>query len=150
MNATTTRATDPESGQAMVLIIGMLAVCLLAISATLAATAVNSASRALLAVADGAVAAAADSYTLSTSDGARAQLRLSPADVRTAAAGYLADTGAGERFNSLRITGATVDADGITARLSLGATVRPPIIGWFIPEGVDINVSVRARTVLTR
>ncbi|GAA4365708.1 hypothetical protein [Paeniglutamicibacter cryotolerans] len=139
-----------ESGQATVLIIGMIAICLLAISATLAATAVNSASRALLAVADGAVAAAADSYTLSTVGRSPARLRLSPVDVHNAASDYLADTGAGERFAALRITDATVDPDGITARLSLGATVHPPIVGWFVPSGVGITVDVRARTVLTR
>lgn len=150
MSRETGTPPEPESGQAMVLIIGMIAICLLAISATLAATAVNSTSRALLAVADGAVSAAADSYTLGTGGATPATLRLSPADVRSAASDYLSDTGAGERFAGLRITTATVDPDGITARLSLGATVHPPIVGWFVPAGVAITVEARARTVLTR
>lgn len=146
----TAGSPNGESGQAMILIIGLIAIALLAISATLAATAVNSASRALLAVADGAVAAAADSYTLDTGSGSTATLHLSPGDVHRAASGYLADTQAGERFSNLYIAAAAVDPDGITARLSLGATVHPPIIGWFVPAGVGITVEVRARTVLTR
>ena len=55
----------------MILIIGMVAISLLAISVVLAATAVNVQAHKLLSVADGAVAAAADNFELSAGGGDR-------------------------------------------------------------------------------
>lgn len=139
-----------ESGQSMILIIGMVAIALLAISVVLAATAVNAQARKLLSVADGAVAAAADNFELRV-DGARdATLHLNPAQVRAAAAKYITDVGAGSQFGNLHIISASVQGDSLTAHLKLGAVVHPPIIGWMVPSGIAISVEAKARTLLTR
>ncbi|MFJ6416862.1 hypothetical protein [Paeniglutamicibacter sp. NPDC091659] len=144
------RVADAEAGQSIILIIGMIALALLTISVVLAATAVNVQARKLLAVADGAVAAAADNFELDATGQADATLRLDPAEVRSAAGKYLDDIGAGSDFAELRIVSAGVQGDGLTAHLRLGATVHPPIVGWVVPAGVGISVESKARTLLSR
>ena len=139
-----------EHGQSMILIIGMVAISLLAISVVLAATAVNVQAHKLLSVADGAVAAAADNFELSAGGGEIASLRLQPSEVRNAAEKYLADIDARTGFSNLRIVSAGVEPDGVTAHVRLGAVVHPPIIGWVVPRGVSIHVESHARTLLSR
>lgn len=143
---------DPatESGQSIILIIGMIAIALLVISVVLAATAVNVQARKLLSVADGAVAAAADNFELTATGATEATLRLNPAEVHSAAAKYLSDIGAGGEFADLRIISAGVLGDSVTAHVRLGAVVHPPIIGWIVPAGVNISVESKARTLLSR
>lgn len=140
----------PDAGQSMVLIIGMIAIALLVISVVFAATAVNLQARKLLAVADGAVAAAADNFELTVTGASSATLRLNPTEVHSAAAKYLSDIGAGGEFSELRIVSAGVLGDSVTAQVRLGAVVHPPIIGWVVPAGVPISVESRARTLLSR
>jgi hypothetical protein len=139
-----------EAGQSMVLIIGMIAISLLAISVVLAATAVNVQAHKLLSVADGAVAAAADNFELTAGGEDIASLRLQPSEVRNAAEKYLADINARAGFSNLHIVSAGVESDGVTAHVRLGAVVHPPIIGWVVPRGVSIHVDSHARTLLSR
>ena len=139
-----------ESGQSMVLVIGMIAIALLVISVVFAATSVNLQARKLLAVADGAVVAAADNFELTATGASEATLRLNPEEVRSAAAKYLADVGAEAEFSELSIVSAGVLGDSVTAQVRLGAVVHPPIIGWVVPAGVYISVESRARTLLSR
>ena len=139
-----------EAGQSMVLIIGMVAIALLAISVVLAATAVNVQAHKLLSVADGAVAAAADNFELTAGGEDIATLRLQPSEVRHAAEKYLVDVNAGAGFSNLHIVAAGVEPDAVTAHVRLGAVVHPPIIGWVVPGGVNIRVDAYARTLLSR
>ncbi|GAA1861966.1 hypothetical protein GCM10009715_06650 [Paeniglutamicibacter psychrophenolicus] len=134
----------------MVLIIGMTAIALLAISVVLAATAVNVQAHKLLSVADGAVAAAADNFELTAGGEDIATLRLQPSEVRHAAEKYLGDVNAGAGFSNLHIVAAGVEPDAVTAHVRLGAVVHPPIIGWVVPSGVNIQVDAYARTLLSR
>ncbi len=134
----------------MVLIIGMTAVAVLAISVVLAATAVNVQAHKLLSMADGAAAAAADNFELTAGGGDVATLRLQPSEVRHAAEKYLGDVNAGAGFSNLHIVVAGVEPDGVTAHVRLGAVVHPPIIGWVVPSGVEIQVDAYARTLLSR
>ncbi|MET1035181.1 MAG: hypothetical protein ABWX68_08110 [Arthrobacter sp.] len=145
------RTASGEQGQTLILVIGYVAIALLAVSATLAATAVNTEARRLLSVADGAVVAAADSFSVAGGgEGAPLDLVLTDAAVRSAAAAYVADTGAPARFDGFAVLVAAADGDGATARVRLGASVRPPIVGWFVPEGIPISVESSARTALER
>ena len=139
-----------EAGQSMVLIIGMVAIALLAISVVLAATAGNVQAHKLLSVADGAVAAAADNFELTAGGEDIATLRLQPSEVRHAAEKYLGDVNAGAGFSNLHIIAAGVEPDAVTAHVRLGAVVHPPIIGWVVPGGVNIRVDAYARTLLSR
>lgn len=134
----------------MILIIGMIAIAMLAISVVLAATAVNVQAHKLLSVADGAVAAAADNFELTAGGESVATLRLQPSEVRNAAEKYLADINAGAGFSNLHIISAGVEPDAVTAHVRLGAVVHPPIIGWVVPRGVSIHVDSYARTLLSR
>lgn len=144
-------ARTNEDGQSMILIIGYVLIVLLAVSATLAATLVNTQACKLLSVADSAVTAAADSFEVEENgeDGVL-NLRLSDAGVAAAASKYVADVGAAERFDGFAIARASPSGDGATAVVRLRAVVRPPIVGWFVPEGIPISVESSARTGLTR
>ncbi|MDN6331713.1 MAG: hypothetical protein L0J58_04090 [Micrococcaceae bacterium] len=140
-----------ETGQSMILIIGYVLIVLLAVSATLAATLVNTQARKLLSVADSAVTAAADSFEVEENgeDGAL-DLRLSDEGVAAAAAKYVGDVGAAARVAGFALARARSRGDATTAVVRLSAVVRPPIIGWFVPEGIPISVESSARTGLTR
>lgn len=145
------RVRTGEEGQSMILIIGYVLIVLLAISATLAATLVNTQARKLLSVADSAVTVAADSFDVEeTGEDGTLKLHLSDAGVAAAVSNYVADVGAAERFDGFSIVRASSSGDGTTAVVSLSAVVRPPLVGWFVPEGIPINVESSARTGLTR
>lgn len=145
------REARGEQGQTLILIVGYVVVALLAVSATLAATSVNTEARRLLSVADGAVVAAADGFSVAPAAGGDGVgLVLTDGAVREGVSGYLTDTGAAGRFDGLGIVAAEATGDGTTAYVRLRATVRPPIVGWFVPGGVPIQVESNARTVLTR
>ncbi|GER24024.1 hypothetical protein NCCP1664_25190 [Zafaria cholistanensis] len=170
-----------EDGRILVLAAGYVSIALLAVSATLAATAVTTEARRLLSVADGAATAAADRYTVAQGPverqgpaGSQGQegmpgqegtqgrsgasgpvngsvgLVLTDTAVRAAALEYARDVGAPERFDGFAVLTAGADPAGTTARIRLGATVRPPIVGWFVPAGIPISVESSARTILTR
>ncbi len=144
------RRGEADAGQSIVLIIGMIAIALLAISVMLAATSVNVQAHKLLSLADGAVTAAADNFELTAGGDQVATLRLNSEEVRHAAEKYLADVSAGADFADLRIISAGAEPDAVTAHVQLGAVVHPPIIGWLIPRGVSIHVDSYARTLLSR
>lgn len=146
----TQRLGEADAGQSIVLIIGMIAIALLAISVMLAATAVNVQAHKLLSLADGAVTAAADNFELTAGGDQVATLRLNSAEVRNAAEQYLTDVSAGADFADLQIISAGAEPDAVTAHVQLGAVVHPPIIGWFVPRGVSIHVDSYARTLLSR
>lgn len=138
-----------ESGQSLVLAIGLVAITLLVISAVLAASAVNLKARQLLAAADGAVIAAVDEFEL-LQGGPTPRIELDPQRLSQAVQRYLSDTGAAARFDNLSVGGIQVLSDGQGASITLHATVSPPIIGWVIPQGIPIHVDSTARTVLSR
>lgn len=144
-------AGSVETGQSMILIIGYVAIVLLAVSATLAATLVNTEARKLLSVADSAATAAADSFEVESTGGkAMLQIRLSDAGVAAAASKYVSDVAASRHFDGFSITRAEASGDGTTAVIALEAVVRPPIVGWIVPGGIPVSVESRARTGLTR
>ncbi len=143
--------TIDEAGQSMILIIGYVVIVLLAVSATLAATLVNTEARKLLSVADSAATAAADSFEIENESGSDTlRIRLSDSGVAAAASKYVSDVGAASRFEGFSITRAGASGDGMTAVIGLRAVVRPPIVGWFVPAGIPISVESSARTGLTR
>jgi len=145
-------AAAGEEGRIMILAAGYVSIALLAVSGTLAATAVTTEARRLLSVADGAATAAADRYTVAQGQNGDVSvgLVLTDAAVRAAALEYARDTGATARFDGFAVLSAGADPGGTTAHIRLGATVHPPIVGWFVPAGIPISVESNARTILTR
>lgn len=138
-----------EDGQSLVLAIGLCAITLLTISVVLAASAVNLKARQLLSIADGAVVAAVDEFEF-VADGPNPRIELSQQRVQQAVGKYLLDVGSAGRVDDLRIASVEIRPDGQGATLELSGTVRPPIVGWIVPNGVPISVNSTAQTVLSR
>ncbi|MHA7281709.1 pilus assembly protein TadG-related protein [Arthrobacter sp. TMS2-4] len=142
-----------EDGQIGVLVIGYLFVCLLVVTVVLAVSAVYIEHKKLLSAADGAALAAADNYSIDVGEGVDTTTplpTLQDSGVEESAAGYLAATGAGDRFEQLSVDPATGAEDGRTARVVLTAVVRPPIVNFLVPGGIPIIAQADARAELVR
>lgn len=140
-----------EFGQILVLVMGYVVLCLMVASVVVGASAVHIEHRRLLSAADGAARAAADSFTFadaSAGEGLPGAV-LSVDRVRGAVREFLTSSGATQRFEHF----AVVDAgspDGRSARVTLGAVVRLPLVGVLLPEGVRIEATSTARARLAR
>lgn len=146
------RSCGDESGQLTVLIIGFTVLCLLVAATVMGVSAVHIEHRKLLSAADGAAAAAADSFTLAdTAPGDRPPAAvLAPEKVRGVVATYLARDGAAARFEGLAVEAATGTPDGRTATVSLTAMAKVPMAGFLLPQGVPIKATASARARLLR
>lgn len=104
----------------------------------------------LFTLADGAALVAAEAFELDdvtlTSDGPRAT--LDSADVAAAAAGYLAAAPT-SGLESLTMERAET-VDGRSATVALSAYWRPPLLTALVPEGIRIDVTAVARSVISR
>ncbi|WP_434993742.1 pilus assembly protein TadG-related protein [Arthrobacter sp. Ld5] len=147
-------AARGEDGQIGVLVIGYLLVCLFVVTVVLAVSAVYIEHKKLLSAADGAALAAADNYSIDVGGGGGGATTPLPAlqdsGVEESAAGYLAATGAGARFEQLSVDPSTGAEDGRTARVVLTAVVRPPIVNFLVPAGIPIVAQADARAELVR
>jgi hypothetical protein len=147
-----TDVTRDESGQLSVMIIGFTVLCLLVATTVMAVSAVHIEHKKLLSTADGAAAAAADSFRLAdtaSSEGPPAAV-LAPERVRGVVTSFLERDGAAGRFEGLSVASATGTADGRTATVSLRATARVPAVNFVLPQGVPIEATANARARLTR
>lgn len=135
------KMVEEEGGQTLILIIGYVVIALLAISAMLAATAVNLEARRLQSDADSVADAAANGSGLDTVTNSN----LSTSVVRTRSEHHLSRSGAAARYDNLLLARATLSGTGTTVLVRLEATVSPPIIGWFVPDGIGIGVDASAR-----
>jgi hypothetical protein len=150
-----TSARDPgsrEEGQLMVLMIGYVFISLLLATVVTAVSAIYIEHKKLLSVADGASAAAADSYTLGAvlSGSGSPTAVLTNERIRSEALAYLNRNGAYGRFDQLSVAPGTGTPDSATAEVFLTAVVRPPIVSFLLPEGVLIEANSAARSRLTR
>jgi hypothetical protein len=101
----------------------------------------------LFTVADGAALAAAEAWALDSVriDGDSLSIQLEDADVRRAAADYLAD--AASDLDDVELVRAASD-DGRSATVTLRSVWRAPIHTELVPVTVPIEVTVTARAVL--
>jgi hypothetical protein len=145
-------AGSREEGQLMVLMIGYVFLSLLLATVVTAVSAVYIEHKKLLSVADGASAAAADSYTLGAvqAGGGSPTAVLTNERIRSETLAYLNRNGAYGRFDQLAVAPGTGTPDSATAEVFLTAVVRPPIVSFLLPEGVLIEASSAARSRLTR
>lgn len=145
-------ARRDESGQLTVMIIGFTTLCLMVATTVMAVSAVHIEFKKLLSAADGAAAAAADSFTLAdtASGDGPPPAALAPDRVRGAVAAYLARDGAAARFEGLTVAAATGTPDGRTATVSLKAVARIPVVNFILPDGVPIEATASARASLVR
>ncbi len=150
------RARDDE-GSTLILTIfyGFLALVLILV--VVAASSLYLERKRLLTLADGAALAGAESFALDsvtldpvTLDAAALGAAaprpvLHSNEVRAAAEAYLA-VAPHAGVAGVRLTGAD-SADGRSATVALSAVWRPPVLAFFLPEGVPLEVTAVARSV---
>lgn len=133
-----------EDGSILPLIFGFFALALALVLVATAATSLYLERSRLYTLADGAALAAADSLAL-----AAAATGDAPAPVddtpRAAASAYLTAATAARRAPVTLVSVTTPDAHSAEVRLQ--ATWRPPLLTPFLPAGLRIEVTARARPV---
>ncbi|HKU31724.1 MAG TPA: pilus assembly protein TadG-related protein [Arthrobacter sp.] len=136
----------------MVLIIGYVVIALLLAVVVAAASAVYIEHKKLLSVADAASVAAADSYALGEVAGGAGtpSAVLKSERVRGVVESYLARDGTHSRFDRLAIGDGTGSPESATAEVVLKAVAHPPVVGFFMPEGIVVEARSTARARLTR
>lgn len=156
------RQPEQESGQILLLLAGYAVLCLLVASVVVGVSAVHIERQRLLSVADGAAQAAADSFTFGDVLGGAGPPGTGPPGtgppgavlraerVRGAAAAFLNESQADQRFEGLTINSATGSPDGRSAQVTLGAVVRFPLLSMLLPEGHRIEATSTARARLSR
>ena len=129
-----------DEGSILVLSLGFIVICILALAVVVDASTVFMARRALQSQADGAALAGAQAIDLATyyAEGASARIRLDGAGVRAAVERHVRrDPGDG------RLTGVSIRDDIVV--VSMSDRVRPPLSGWLTPTGAyDLNVEAGA------
>lgn len=138
-------ATPGDEGSILPLVAGLVALALaLALGVTAIGSLEMSRSR-LQGLADAAADAGAESFTLDSLTAGHP--KLGSAEVRASASDWLAAAPDTSRFDSLRLVSATT-SDGLTATVELSAVWHPPILSALLPDGVSLDVSAHARSVL--
>jgi hypothetical protein len=134
----TKRASD--EGSILVLSLGFIVICILALAVVVDASTVFLARRALQAQADTAALAGAQAIDVDAyySGGADTRIRLDPAGIRTAVERHVRrDPGDG------RLTAVSLRNDIVL--VSMTDRVRPPFSGWLTPSGAyDLEVEAGA------
>ena len=137
-----------EEGSLLPLTIFFGFLSLVLILLVVAATSLYLERKRLFTVADGAALVGAESFALAdvsvTAGGPHPTLRSE--DVRSAVVAYL-DAVPHDRFQSLRLESAST-TDGRSATVQLSAYWRPPVVSLLLPEGIRLDVTAVARSVL--
>jgi hypothetical protein len=153
---------DGEAGQILLLGIayGLLALSLVLVAAS--ASAVHIERKQLIALADAAALDAADSLdesvfylgavpaaaTSPDATGPDARVPLTDAGVRAAVAAHVAAAPAAEGLAGLAVGEPTGTPDGVSARVTLTAVVRPPFLPWALiawSDGIALRATSNAR-----
>lgn len=140
-------ANNGESGQITLLTLGFALVAIALILVVASASSIHLERKRLLALADGAAADAADAIDVERyyrAEPLDVGVPLTDASVRAAVEAHLDAAVAGSRFEHLTIAGATGTTDGHTARVTLSAVARPPLVPWvLVPwiDGIEIEVT---------
>ena len=147
LRPTTRLAHDEGSTLLLTMFYALLALVLILL--VIAATSLYLERKRLFSFADGAALVGAEAFDLAevslTVDGPRVILHSD--DVAAAVTRFLAsvpDPG----FESLALERA-LSVDGRSATVSMSAYWRPPVLTLFVPEGIRIEVTARARSVFS-
>jgi hypothetical protein len=137
---------DDEGGSTLLLTIFYCFLGLSIVVVVASATTLYLERKRLFTVADGAVLAAAEAWALDSVqiDGDALSVQLDDAEVRRAAADYLAD--AASDLDEVELVRAASD-DGRSATVTLRSVWRAPIHTELVPLAVPIEVTVTARSV---
>ena len=141
---------DPhdDRGSILPLIAGYGALALAIVLLVTAATSLYLERKRLFTLADGAALVGAESFDLAdvelTPEGAL-RPRLTDEQVVTGAQQYLAEAPAGGLENLQLVAAST--PDGLSARVTLAADWRPPVLAILLPEGLRLEVTATGRSV---
>jgi hypothetical protein len=144
-------ATGGDDGQVMLLTLCYAVIALLLVTVVVSASGVHLERKRLLALADQAALAAADSmsaetYYGRTGPGDDGLVVLTEAAVRDAVDQHLARSPGAARLTGLTVLGTSTD--GRTAEVTLGAVAHPPLVSWVTAawsDGIALRATSRAR-----
>ena len=131
-------------GSTLLLVIFAVLLAVAVLLGTVAASSLYLERKRLFLLADGAALAASQNFSLQNVavDAAQRRLtfRLTTTDVLQGSRAYLRAAEA----RGVRIVSATTP-DGVTAEVRVASTWHPPVIGFFMPGGVHLEATARAR-----
>lgn len=137
------RGRSGDDGSILVLSLGFIVICILALAVVVDASSVFLARRALQAQADAAALAGAQAIDLDAyyAEGAASRIRLDPAGIRAAVERHVRrDPGRGHL--------ASISLRDDMVLVSMSDRVRPPFSGWLTPSGA-YDLTVEAGAVLS-
>lgn len=134
--------SNNDRGSIMVLTLGFIAICVLAVAVVVDASTVFLQRRALQAAVDSAALAGAQAIDLDVyyQRGAADGVTLDPASVRTAVNRQM------NSVDDVRLDSVRVDGGVVTVRAH--TRVRPPFSGWLTPGGAHV-ITVEAGATLS-
>ncbi len=130
-----------DDGSVLILTLGYAVLAIAVLLVCVDATSLYLAQKRLDGFADAAALAGADGFTLVVEEG-EARAELTDDGVREQADALVGDVGGGA---------VVVDAgtpDGVSARVTVAGTWRPPVIALFVPHGVALEATATSRTAL--
>lgn len=130
-----------DEGSVLILTLGYAVLALVAVLICTAATSLYLAQKRLDAVADAAALAAADGFELTIAAG-EPVASLTDADVREQAGLMVAQIGGGATLVSAEAP------DGVSARVTVAGAWHPPIVTFFVPDGLALEATATSRTAL--
>jgi hypothetical protein len=138
------RRLNDDRGSVLLLIIGTTTLALALIVGVMDATSLYLERKRLFTIADGAALVAAESFDprLGLVAG---RPQLSDSSVRAATTDYLGHLSSQARHGAFLETTDTPDAR--TAEVTMRVLWHPPVISVFVPAGISLTVTARARTM---
>ncbi len=133
-------AAGDDDGSILLLTIGYAVLAIVLVLVCVDATSLHLAQKRTEAVADAAALAGADGFVLSVSGG-EPRADLTDAGVRAQAE----DIVAAHREVVLVEAGTP---DGVSARITVVAVWRPPVLTLFVPDGIGLRATATSRTAL--
>lgn len=137
-----------DEGSSLILIIFAGLICLAVILGTVAATSLYIERKRLFTVADGAALSAAEAFNLDDVQvvNGTAQVRLTDSAVLAKTQKYLGMIPVQDSADVQIVSART--PDGISSEVTLQKAWQPPVVSMFMPEGINLEVTATARTVL--
>lgn len=137
-----------DEGSSLILIIFAGLIGLAVILGTAAATSLYIERKRLFTVADGAALAAAEAFNLDDVQlvNGRASITLTDSAIRSETQRYLQIIPPNDSAGITVVSAVT--KDGRSATVNLQKTWHPPVISIFMPDGMNLDVTATARTVL--
>lgn len=135
-----TRRSEDDEGTVLLLTLGYAVLALVLVFVCVDATSLYLAQKRVDAVADAAALAGADGFVLEIVAG-EPVAELTDADVYAQAAAIVAAGGTTTLV-------AAETPDGVSARVTVAAVWRPPILSVFVPDGIRVEATAVSRSAL--